>query len=60
MNFHMLINAFINAGLPEKDAWDAAYDYRETIELLGDVPVEKATQEDYDEGVRTEISYWEC
>lgn len=54
MNFHMLINAFINAGLPEKDAWDAAFLYRNVnLILSGD------GQADYNEAVREEINSWE-
>lgn len=59
MDYNKLINAFKSAGFSEEDAWTYAYEYRNTIELLGDTPVETASQADYDEGVLTDISYWE-
>lgn len=54
MNYHKLITAFINNGLTEKDAFDAAYAYRNCYLMLnGD------SQEDYDEAVREEMGCWE-
>lgn len=54
MDYHKLINAFLSNGLPEKDAWDAAFAYRDVdLSLTGN------TQEDYNEAVREEISCWE-
>ncbi len=54
MNYHFLINAFINNGLPEKDAWDAAFAYRNC-----DLKPEEETQQAYDNAAREEISCWE-
>ena len=59
MNYHMLILAFINNGLPEKDAWEAAFSYKDTVELLNDLDPSSASQEDYNEGVMIEMGYWE-
>lgn len=54
MDYHKLITAFINNGLNEKDAFDAAYAYR-NCELM----LEGDSQEDYDKAVHEEISCWE-
>lgn len=54
MNYDMLINAFMNNGLPDKEAWDAAYLYR----CIFHMP-RGATQSDYDETVKEEMSYWD-
>lgn len=54
MNYHKLITAFNNNGLTEKDAFDAAYAYRNC-----DLTLEGGSQEDYDEAIREEISCWE-
>lgn len=54
MDYHKLITAFLTNGLPDKDAWDAAYSYRNV-----DLMLEGDSQEDYNIAVREEMDCWE-